>query len=160
MTPEDVRFLSHVQTGPGCWEWTGGKYASGYGVFRAASGPGLAHRSAYRLFVGPIPDGMLVCHTCDNPPCVNPDHLFLGSQLDNMRDAAAKGRVGGTRSGWSSDPGAMSRRTHRPRATEDQLRRIRDGLAAGSSCTSIAHEVNLSLSAVSRIKNGIRRTAA
>lgn len=77
----------------GCWlfagRWTGQKYGSykaGGGHYRAA------HRFFYERFVGPIPDGMLVCHKCDTPPCVNPSHLFLGTTTDNAQDRKRKGR--------------------------------------------------------------------
>lgn len=79
--------------GPGCWEFTGYR-SNGYG--QVGTGPGtieLAHRVVYRELVGPIGDGMLVCHRCDNPPCVRPDHLFQGTITDNNRDASAKFRL-------------------------------------------------------------------
>jgi hypothetical protein len=82
----------------GCWEWTGSKDAHGYGRLniksRSASSL-LAHRIAYEVANGPIPAGAAVCHSCDNPPCCNPAHLWLGSQSDNLRDASAKGRMRG-----------------------------------------------------------------
>lgn len=82
-------FWSQVEKTDGCWTWLGRKYPSGYGRFRAK----YAHRLAYELARGPIPDGLCVCHTCDNPPCVNPDHLWLGTHQDNMRDRNIKGRT-------------------------------------------------------------------
>jgi hypothetical protein len=74
----------------GCWLWDGWVNGRGYGRF----GKGLAHRISWELHRGPIPAGMNICHKCDVPPCVNPDHLFLGTQTDNMRDCARKGRLG------------------------------------------------------------------
>src|SRR6185295_10809571 len=85
-----------VARGDGCWEWQGWRNAGGYGVL--ASGPAgrqkdeLAHRIAWRLTNGAIPDGLRVLHRCDNPPCCNPAHLFLGSDADNVADCIAKGR--------------------------------------------------------------------
>ncbi len=77
----------------GCWEWQGTRLPKGYGQRYKLLGEGLAHRIAYRIVKGDIPDGGLVLHRCDNPPCVNPDHLFLGNHSDNRWDAVAKGRV-------------------------------------------------------------------
>jgi hypothetical protein len=76
-----------------CWEWLGTKINSGYGKFLL----GLAHRFAYEYFVGPIPEGLCVLHKCDNPGCVNPNHLFLGTHKDNTQDMYKKGRQGDCR---------------------------------------------------------------
>lgn len=88
---------SHI-TANGCFEWTGGKNESGYGVVsvqdeRSGKWKGeVAHRVAWKCHYGPIPLGLLVCHHCDNPPCWNEAHLFLGTQKDNMQDMMRKGR--------------------------------------------------------------------
>lgn len=76
----------------GCWEWNRGRDKDGYGKFWLDGRTEQAHRVAWETFRGPIPDGKIICHHCDNPPCVNPDHLFLGTHLDNTLDAEAKGR--------------------------------------------------------------------
>lgn len=76
-----------------CWEWTRSTNNVGYGMFRYRKGlMRTAHRVSYEMHKGPIPDGMIVCHTCDNPKCVNPDHLWLGTRRDNYNDMVAKGR--------------------------------------------------------------------
>ncbi len=77
----------------GCWLWAMSKDTAGYGLVTVSTGKsGAAHRAAYIAFVGEIPSGYAVCHACDTPACIRPDHLFLGTQRDNMRDASAKGR--------------------------------------------------------------------
>lgn len=78
--------------GNGCWEWRGPRSARGYGSLNTADGRLYAHRVAYELHNGPIPDGLVVRHKCDNPPCVNPNHLEIGTQLDNIQDSVERGR--------------------------------------------------------------------
>lgn len=86
------RFEQKFTRGDGCWEWTAGRHKYGYGKFSVGHSTVGAHKVAYELYVGLIPQGMHVCHTCDNPPCVRPDHLFLGTAQDNAQDCIRKGR--------------------------------------------------------------------
>lgn len=90
--PPLLLFMLHVQKTESCWLWTGCKSKYGYGQFTFRKKTTLAHRASYELAMGPFDNWLCVLHKCDNPQCVNPDHLFLGTQLDNARDRVAKGR--------------------------------------------------------------------
>ena len=91
------RFWNKVnkQAENGCWEWVAGRFSAGYGGFGLDGKMKYAHRVSWMFEHGPIPDGLFVLHKCDNPSCVNPAHLFLGTHADNMRDKAEKGRAVG-----------------------------------------------------------------
>ena len=90
----EKRFLSKVTIDAtcGCWNWKGSCFDFGYGRFHVKSKSVLAHRWAYSFYKGEIPDKMCVCHTCDNPKCANPDHLFLGTPKTNAEDKVIKNR--------------------------------------------------------------------
>jgi hypothetical protein len=92
--PAEDRFWAKVEKTEGCWLWTGSRRPpGGYGQFRSANQQMVStHRFSWELHNGLIPPGLCVCHRCDNPACVRPDHLFLGTMLDNNRDMMAKGR--------------------------------------------------------------------
>lgn len=88
----EERFWQHVTKSDGCWEWQGKRGVSGYGVICFRNTLRVASRVSWEIHNGPIPEGLFACHHCDNPLCVNPDHLFLGTNSDNFRDMLAKGR--------------------------------------------------------------------
>lgn len=101
LTSADLaRFRRKIDTSGDCWLWLGETNNRGYGRFATYRGPGsrqrhryLAHRLAVHVFTGRDPGRWFVLHECDNPPCCNPDHLRLGTQTDNMREASVRGRV-------------------------------------------------------------------
>lgn len=109
------RLWRQVQRGDGCWPFIGARSNKGYGYFKHDGVARFAHRVAYADANGPIPDGIDVLHRCDNPPCCRPDHLFLGTQADNVADMISKGR----------DRKAVGSRTGNARLTEAKVVDIR-----------------------------------
>jgi hypothetical protein len=97
--PLEERFWRFVEKTPTCWRWTGAPSSSGYGQIKVGKGKTArlekAHRASYKLHHGDIPDGLYILHKCDNKWCVNPGHLFTGTQRDNMDDLVAKNREKG-----------------------------------------------------------------
>ena len=99
LKPNQIRhFLERCEpvTESGCWIWIGTVHNNGYGRFSETNGKILAHRKSYELFVGTIPDGMQINHKCHMPLCVNPNHLYAGTQKDNVLDCIKAGRFKGT----------------------------------------------------------------
>jgi hypothetical protein len=149
----DERFWRHVKITRGCWFWVGAKIGSGaarHGQFFLGSVDGkkrfsYAHRFIYRLAVGEIPDGLVVRHKCDNPACVRPDHLELGSHLDNMHDAVQRGRI------------ARGERHHSSKLSNADAEAIRRERLAGTSVKVLAARYGIRESTVSQIANGQRR---
>lgn len=137
--------LQHSELSPdtGCRLWSKGKTVRGYGKVKTDGKDWLVHRLLFTLVYGPIPDGMLVCHSCDTPSCVELTHLFLGSPKDNTRDMLTKDR--GARLFGESNG--------RCKLTEDQVVSI---LNDHRSQTAIAEEYKVHLTTVNKIKTGNR----
>lgn len=157
-SPEEL-FWSHVEkTDGGCWPWHGASLR-GYGKFnsRSLGRQGYSHRWAYEFTRGPIPDGLHVLHRCDNPPCCNPDHLFLGTHLDNVADMNAKGRgAHGDRHGSRTHPERLPRGENHKRAklTAAQVEEIRSAPRKRGEQRVFARRFGVSEATVSMIVNG------
>lgn len=128
---EIERFESKINKTDGCWQWTGGLNNNGgglrYGIFQVFRGRQwksvYAHRYSWESYFGPIPKGLFVCHHCDNPSCVNIHHLFLGTALDNAKDASSKGRSYLQR---NPDKGPKGEKNGQAKLSKENVRDIRD----------------------------------
>jgi hypothetical protein len=148
--------MSMVEKSDGCWTWTGQRGPSGYGKFAYRSAGrrthARAHRVMWELENGPIPDSLFVCHHCDNPACVRPDHLFIGTPKDNTQDALMKGRL---RTGPM--PIESVRRgvdTNNVKLTEEKVLEIRSLASTGLSQSTIANRFGVKQAQVSAIVTG------
>lgn len=142
------RFWSKVDKSGECWEWQACRDIGGYGLFRIGGRRGKtwkAHRFAWVLTFGPIPDGVLVLHHCDNRRCVRPDHLYLGDQVANMRDRLQRNR----------ESYQMGSRTNTAKLTEADIPVIRARLAAGEIPRVIAEDYGVSRAAIAAVKTGL-----
>jgi len=164
--PDSVRFwrkarvavIEHWTTGPrpdyyewkGCFEWTGSKEQHGYGRFWSNERRKVvpAHHMAWRLEHGVFPpDGLFLCHRCDNPPCVNPAHLFVGTASDNMQDCVAKGRYQKKRVGnFRRGAGVVQARLY-----EAAIPLIREAAASGEPLSAIARRYGVNRTTVTAI---------
>lgn len=144
----DQRFDDKYNINAGCWEWQGARDKDGYGLFWDSVNQCniRAHRFALERVYGPL-GALQACHTCDNPCCVRPDHLFAGSNSDNMNDKAAKKRTLGF--------AAMKGEQHtQAKLTERQVREIKFSLANGVKQKALAQRFNIADSVISRINTG------
>ena len=135
------RFESRIQPEPnsGCWLWDAGYSSTGYGAIRVKGKQVGAHRVAHELYIGPIPDGMHVCHVCDNRACVNPDHLWLGTSAENAVDKSQKGRA------------VLGTKHPKSKLTENQVLEI---LKDDRPASYVAQKYGVSRQIVWRIKTG------
>ena len=130
----------------GCWLWTASQSGHGYGYFFMDGRGTRAHRAAWILYQGEIPNDLCVLHKCDNPQCVNPDHLWLGSHAENMIDRGKKARS------------ARGVRVNTTKLSIDDVKKVRALLKKGINCTAIARSFGVSTTAIHAIRN--RRTWA
>lgn len=167
LSPEDeLRFWSKVQKSDGCWLWTGTKRTANYGCINIDGIQYLAHRVSYRLAYGDIPRELCCCHHCDNPACVRPDHLFLGTDADNVRDMVRKGRHvnvpksrpevmrRGDQHGLRLHPERIAKgeRQGSAKLTEADVREIRDLYATGNySLSELGLRFRVNFSAIGKI---------
>lgn len=140
--PQDV-FESRFEKTEGCWEWNGTHNGYGYGIFlMPGEKPVRAHRYSYEFYVGPIPTDKIIMHTCDNPPCVNPAHLRIGTKAENNADTAKKRRHNYGLSHWNG------------RLSNDDVAAIR---ASNESRKALAKRYGVDYSHIWRIKAGTHR---
>jgi len=139
-------FWAKVHKGPTCWEWTGARRPSGHGLFNGFEGKSVsAARFSLELHLGyPPPPGTETCHRCDNPPCVNPRHLYYGTRQSNVDDAWARGLV----PVGSARPAA--------RLTEDQVIAIRESYALGGDARTLAHLYGIAVPTLRHIVLGLK----
>lgn len=141
------RFWSHVVKSDYCWEWSGGKTVKGYGAFWFDGKLQPAHRVSYVLHFGDFNRALLVCHHCDNPGCIRPDHLFLGTAKANTADALAKGRL------WC--PRLKGSDVLTAKLNEKQAREIFELYKSGLSQQAIASRFSVGRTTVGRIVRGV-----
>lgn len=152
----EVRFWMGVKSSrDGCWEWTNSRNIAGYGMlfYQGRSQP--AHRVSWQIHSGPIPEGLFVCHQCDNPRCVRPSHLFLGTALDNARDRDRKGRAG-KRPSRKGCKGLEGESHPMSVLSASDVLLIRARLDEGESSVAIGKEYGVDTSTISSIRR--RRT--
>lgn len=145
-------FEKHVVRQEGCWDWKGPISKNGYPVMscRRTIGPDRGHKASWVIHKGPVPEGMHVCHTCDNRKCTNPDHLWIGTYKQNNDDKIAKGRAR-----WAPPPIKKGIDNAAAKLTEEQVKEIKILIMNGRSCYSIAKKYLVSKQTILRIKTGI-----
>lgn len=175
-TQKDIaHFWSRVDKSGQCWLWVGARTSAGYGHFYIGKLAIYAHRFSWQIINGEIPKGLLICHHCDNPPCVNPNHLFLGTLSDNARDSAAKGRshfqkhpeqlprgnshwmkkhperIKRGSESWSAnhlERLARGERSGSTKLTTDQVHEIRERRANGETLMALVNRFGVTLNAI------------
>ncbi len=149
LKPRDIELFHEKYTKGAsgeCWEWTRGKDPKGYGRVKIRGYFFIASRLSFLIHNGYLPDDLLVCHSCDNPGCVNPDHLWLGTHKGNMQDMISKGRQRWVGQGGASNPRAV--------LGEPQAKEVIDLIAAGLDNKTIAARYGVTHSSISNIRRG------
>ena len=141
----EERFWEKVNKSGDCWEWTASTFVNGYGKFGVNGKTLRAHRVSYEFIHGPIPDGLLACHRCDNKICVRPSHIFLGTDKDNSNDREKKGRT------------ARGERSGKAKLTEEKVKNIRKEYSSGNTAkVKLAEKYGVTRQAISLVINSKR----
>jgi hypothetical protein len=141
----EQKLLRYAVSENGCWNWVAAKDRDGYGLLTHHRGKQIrAHRASYEFHVAKISVGLLVCHSCDNPSCINPNHLFVGTSKENTRDMLDKNRR----------PVLRGERHPNAKLTNDQVTQIKQLRSENRLLKDIANQFNISFQTVSSITKG------
>lgn len=146
------RFMEKVEKTDTCWLWKGSKNDRGYGFIKIKLKTASAHRTSYELFNGPIPEGKFILHSCDNPSCVNPAHLSIGTHIENMAGMAKRRRATGG--------GPKGEANGSAKLTDVEVVSIREQHKAGLKVASLAVRFRVSRKQIQNIVTGRQRTEA
>ena len=150
LRPSDSQYCERILVDAnGCWMWAGPRSVHGRAILNINGRSKYAYRVVWEELKGPIPDGLQCCHKCDEPACVNPEHIFLGTAKDNMRDCAAKGRIRG-----GSPKGDANRMT---KFADALIAQMRSELAHGARQIDLVRAYGISRSHANRIARGLAR---